>query len=236
MPGFVTKKISTRRGFGSTLKAARRRLGTNLEQAETATRIPLKYLQALEDGQFFSLPAEAYNVGYVRGYAEYLHLDPERLIQMYREERSISHHQKSNQVSFSPKKISDWHFLITPKLLGVLGMFILFGAVSGYIFNELRQFTQPPKLLLSGIESEFTTTKDLVSVKGQTSPGATVTINNEPIFVASDGSFSQDIQLSPGVNDVTVQAKTRAEKVSVKGFKALYQLDLASLPASGNSN
>lgn len=234
MPAFVTKKIDSRRSLGTLFKTARRRLELTLEQAEAETKIPLKYLSALEEGDYRSLPAEAYNIGYVRGYAQFLRLNPDNIVQAYRDERSQKWHQVSLQQSpFAPKKVSDWHFLVTPKLVAALGIIVVFGGVTAYIVRELRQFTQPPQLLISSVPTEFTTSKDQVTLAGHTTGGSLLSINSEPIFVASDGTFSQDVQLSPGINEITVQAKSRADKVSRQTVKVLYSQDLAKAQTTG---
>lgn len=227
MNGFVTKQLNKRRSLGSVLKAARSKASLTLEQAENDTRIPHKYLEALEVGAYNRLPAEAYNVGYVRCYAEYLKLNPDKIIATYKQERSAKWHQGEKAVSFSPKKASDWHFLITPKLLGVVGIVVMFGSIAAYIASELKEFTRPPALVVTSVPAEFTSDKDQIKLEGSTSAGAILTINSEPIFVGSDGRFSQLVQLSPGVNEIVLQSKNRAEKISLKTVKVLYNQDLA---------
>ncbi|MDP3992920.1 MAG: helix-turn-helix domain-containing protein, partial [bacterium] len=93
MNGFITKQLGKRRSLGSILKTARTKAEVSLEQAESATKIPQKYLDALETGQYNRLPAEAYNLGYVRCYAEFLKLNPDKIISAYKEERSRNWHQ-----------------------------------------------------------------------------------------------------------------------------------------------
>jgi helix-turn-helix protein len=61
--------------IGASLKDARLRKGVDLAQAESATKIRGKYLQALEDEAFEELPAETYIKGFLRSYADYLGLD-----------------------------------------------------------------------------------------------------------------------------------------------------------------
>jgi len=226
--GFVTKKIGKKkRSLGSILKAARTKSGYSLEQAEAETKISAKYLRALEDGQYSQMPAEAYNVGYVRCYAEFLGLNPERIVQLYRLERSDHNLTPQEMRQLRPKRVGDWSFLITPKLLGILGMIAVFGTVSGYIVFQVKKFAQPPTLEITNVPTEFTSDKDTVVLEGSTVQGAVVSMNSEPIFVTADGTFSQDVQLSPGLNQILVQAKNRAEKESRLTVKVLYKPDIA---------
>lgn len=227
--GFVTQKIGRRkRTLGAILKAARSKAGLTIEEAEKQTKIAIKYLLALESGQYNKMPAEAYNIGYVRCYAEFLKLKPEKIIQLYKLERS-NQRLKPNTTSpqLMPKRLGDWSFLVTPKLLGVVGMLAVFGIISGYIVFQIRKFAEPPMLEITNVPSEFTSNKDVVLLEGRTAEGAILSMNSEPIFVSSTGNFSQDVQLSPGLNQILIQAKNRADNESRLTIKILYQQDLA---------
>ena len=227
MNGFVSHQLGKRRSLGSVLKTARSKAEISLEQAEVATKIPQKYLDALETGSYNRLPAEAYNLGFVRCYAEFLRLNPDKIISSYKAERVANWHQSDAQVSFSPKKAGDWHFLITPKLLGIVGLVALFGGIGLYIASELNKFTSVPSLEITSVPAEFTSDKDRITLEGSTSKGVILTVNTEPIFFSADGHFSQSVQLNPGVNEITLQAKNRAEKVALRTVKVLYNPNLA---------
>jgi hypothetical protein len=69
--------------IGTSLREARLRQGLDLLDAETATKIRSKYLQALEEEQFDVLPAPTYVKGFLRNYAEYLGLDGELYVDEY---------------------------------------------------------------------------------------------------------------------------------------------------------
>jgi cytoskeletal protein RodZ len=63
--------------IGSSLREARLRQGLGFPEIEQATKIRAKYLEALEEEQFDLLPAQTYVKGFLRGYADYLGLDPQ---------------------------------------------------------------------------------------------------------------------------------------------------------------
>ena len=65
--------------IGQALKETRLGLEISLEQAAEETRIRLRYLQAMEDGDFGQLPSKAPERGFLRAYAEYLGLDTDTL-------------------------------------------------------------------------------------------------------------------------------------------------------------
>lgn len=231
--GFVTKKISKPKNLGSLLRAARNKAGLSVEQVQEQTKICIKYIVALEDGSYASLPAEAYNIGFVRSYASFLKLNPDKIVNMYREERSAHRmNAPENTVLMRPRRLGEWKFLITPKLLAVIGTLVFFGGLSGYIAMQLNRFAEPPELVITNSPSEFTSTKDSVKLAGQTTEGSTVLMNSEAVSVAADGSFTQDVQLNPGVNEISILARSRAQKETQKVVKILYTPDLAKASES----
>jgi cytoskeletal protein RodZ len=58
--------------IGVRLREARMRQGLDLADCAAATRIRERYLIAIEDGRFESLPGPAYVSGFVRAYADHL--------------------------------------------------------------------------------------------------------------------------------------------------------------------
>lgn len=69
--------------LGQTLQRARQARGTTLEDAERVTRIPRKYLEALEQERYTILPPPVYARGFLRSYAGYLDLDPAELMPFF---------------------------------------------------------------------------------------------------------------------------------------------------------
>jgi len=65
---------------GEILRAARLRRRISLVEAEQATRIRQRYLQALEDDDYAVLPPGVYSVGFLRNYAIYLGVPPEEVL------------------------------------------------------------------------------------------------------------------------------------------------------------
>ena len=60
------------------LRLAREARGVDLFRVERDTKIRVKYLKAMEQGQFSELPADVYARGFLRNYASYLGLDPDQ--------------------------------------------------------------------------------------------------------------------------------------------------------------
>lgn len=69
--------------LGETLRTARIEKNITFEDAERVTRIPRKYLEALELENFGILPAPVYARGFLRSYASYLGLEPKDLLPFF---------------------------------------------------------------------------------------------------------------------------------------------------------
>ena len=75
------------RELGEYLRQMRESRGVSLEEVAEATNVNIRYLQALEDGQYDILPPEVYVRGFLRSYGEYLGIDPEELFARYDSDR-----------------------------------------------------------------------------------------------------------------------------------------------------
>ena len=66
---------TTQESVGDSLRAGRERLGLGLADVAARTRIPLRHLQAIEKGDYASLPSPTYATGFVRAYARVVGID-----------------------------------------------------------------------------------------------------------------------------------------------------------------
>jgi Helix-turn-helix domain len=69
--------------IGHSLREARERQGLGYPEIELATKIRAKYIRALEEEDFTSIPGDAYIRGFLRTYAEYLGLDGDVYVDEY---------------------------------------------------------------------------------------------------------------------------------------------------------
>lgn len=72
--------------IGSELKAARESRKITLEAVSQRTKIPLKYLEALEENRFDVFPSHTYAKGFIRAYAKVVGMDPMVLTRQFNAE------------------------------------------------------------------------------------------------------------------------------------------------------
>lgn len=70
--------------LGKKLKEARLSRNLDLDQISRETNITRRYLEALEEEDFTIFPGEPYLLGFLRNYAEYLGLDSNELLSLYK--------------------------------------------------------------------------------------------------------------------------------------------------------
>jgi len=198
---------------GSILQEARISQKISLEQAETATKIRMKFLQAIESDEYSGLPSLSYAKGFVKNYSEYLGLDSGRVLAFLRRQTA-----EETRSSLLPKGVSEplgkSLFQLTPGnfLAGILAALVLI--FLGYLGFQYRKLNQPPGLSVDSPTNQLVTNERRVDILGKTDPDATVTVNGINVLVRGDGKFFDQIQLDSGVNKITIVATSRFGKTT----------------------
>ena len=107
---------------GSILLEARKRKGVDLAQVEHETNIEKAYIDALEKDDYQKIPAEAYIVGFLRNYSEYLGLDANEIIRQYKNVK-IETMEVPQEILLPPKRGN----VLKIVLLIFLSLFIILG-------------------------------------------------------------------------------------------------------------
>src|SRR5207248_126566 len=102
--------------LGEILRTQREKKGITLEQAAADTRIREKFLNALEESDYQSLPGAVYTKGFLRNYAEYLDVDPDELIPLYQRERG---QPEPPQTKYQGLRLDQLQLLVEPGAAGV---------------------------------------------------------------------------------------------------------------------
>jgi len=104
------------------MRDARLHRGAELADVATALRIRRPHLEAIEAGEFGQLPGRVYAVGFLRAYSEYLSLDPELVVDRFRDETTDI--GPSTELNFPEAPPQSWR----PQL-GLFGVALLLAVV-----------------------------------------------------------------------------------------------------------
>lgn len=203
MAVFCLKKLEPLTRVGERLKKTREELNFTLEDAAKKTRIPLKYLEAIETAQFNKLPqAKAHRLAYVRQYAETLNLNPASVLCQFSQESDLSSytpiHPRQSIRLWPAKSLSN---IFRQVAVGVL----LIGFVS-YLVWQVRGVLQPPKLYVFTPIDGYISNKLAAIVQGETEKEVKIMINGKEAMLNEAGKFELPIDLSNGINTITISA------------------------------
>ncbi|MBN8553150.1 MAG: helix-turn-helix domain-containing protein [Caulobacterales bacterium] len=81
--------LETAETLGDAFKAARRASGRSLAELSSTTKVPVRYLEALEDGRRADLPSRPFALGHARSYAQALGLDETAVAERLRREYDL---------------------------------------------------------------------------------------------------------------------------------------------------
>lgn len=109
---------------GTILKSGRLKSKKSLEEISSELCIRKIYLTALEEGDYETLPPIPYGVGYVRTYAQYLGLSPERVVKLYKAASQTEETGQEEEHAPEPEvnKSNKWHIII-----GILALALVYG-------------------------------------------------------------------------------------------------------------
>jgi cytoskeletal protein RodZ len=189
------------------------RLDKEWELADISKKIkvPLKYLEAIENEIITDFPQEPYCSLIIKDYADYLGLNGAEILSLFRRDFDQRRKTKSTNnrfLSFTPQ------FTFT---LSIIAIVIIF---SFYLISEYFKFHQPPKLKVNWpLESTISTST--VEINGNTDNEATVRINQDLILVDNNGNFQKKVNLNTGDNKIVIEStspngKTTTEEKTIK--------------------
>lgn len=114
--------------IGTILKSSRLKQKKTMEEISSELCIRKIYLTALEEGDYETLPPVPYGVGYVRTYARYLGLNPERAVKLYKA-ASVAEDIAEEESKEIPEvnKSSSRHIVV-----GILAVVLIYAGWSWY--------------------------------------------------------------------------------------------------------
>jgi cytoskeleton protein RodZ len=159
--------------LGRLLREARTARELSLADVESVTRIRQKYLEALESGDFASLPRGAVARGFLRTYATFLGLDADEMLRRYGKESgdagddiSIAEPGKPRLVDYRPLEVglsepvsgaSWWPWVLAVLVVIAAGIVIWWLVSRGEVSRFLAAFGPAPTATPSAAPTETAT-------------------------------------------------------------------------------
>ena len=212
MVSFSSKQISNPPSLSERLKDRRQQLCLSLAQATEATNVSIKYLEALESSCHQRLPGEVYARCFLKVYAKFLGLDENEILALYQSEQKIYTKTKKpddNDFKKPVKRISQFHLMVTPKLIRGIIVGLLALIVLVYLGVKIKAIVTPPVLVINSPADNLVTSRNFIEVGGQAESETILEINGQQVIADDDGNFSETLDLQLGVNVIEIKAEKR---------------------------
>ncbi|MGE5425498.1 MAG: helix-turn-helix domain-containing protein [Bacillota bacterium] len=210
MNSFTFKKLITPDHAGEKLRHAREAKKATLEDAAAVLHIRADYLEALENEEYDRLPSGLYGRQFFKEYCQLLKLDYRKLVRLTPYSK-----EKEGADPFSQKVLRRHKFLVFPKLFRNALFIGLFCICLLYLLIYFRRLASAPELIVDYPPSNMVTHELSIEIRGQSDPETEVKINNTSIMSTQDGSFSHEVRLKRGLNDITISAQKKYGRESV---------------------
>ena len=207
MVKFNKKKIITTRIVGEDLVRARRTLNLSLKAVEMRTGLAAHYVQALENGEWESLPGKVYAKNWLKKYVNFLGLDWSELSKKFDQETApldIWNNPRQINLRFGlrRRKVLAWH-----KIFKRFFLFLVVVGVIFYLSEQIYFLLKPPALEVLYPTENFVTYNRQIKILGKTEKDVQLTLNNRLLTVDRAGWFTVDIALKKGLNVIKLEAK-----------------------------
>lgn len=208
---FCLKKIDKPLRIGTILRKKRKEEKMTLDQAANFSHIPKEYLLAIEKNRYNSLPpAKAHSLAYVRKYATILKLNTDQVVKQFIEESDLENYTTIHP--FCKLKIRPINsIVIWAKRFAICASLVLF---VGYLVWQVNGILKPPKLLVYSPQDGFISDNMQTNITGATEKEAVLQINGKGISINDKGLFDTTINLSKGINTITITAAKKHGKTT----------------------
>ncbi len=201
------------RTIGQAIKEERTKKNISLSGLASQTKIKREFIQAIENENWTNLPEYPVVTGFVKNIYQALDIDVRAGVALLRRD------YPPKNLTINPKPDVSKEFVWSPKLTFLTGIGLVAIAIVSYLTFQYISFISPPKLSLEAPVEGQMVDSTKVTVLGKTDPEATVKVNNQPVIVGDDGSFTTSIEVVSDTNEVLVIAKSRSGKETVLSRK-----------------
>ena len=198
--------------IGDLLKETRVAKGISRNELSEVTHIKVSFIFALENGEWNNLPEFSTTIGFVKSISHFLDMDENQAVSTFRRDyppklaNSLGHTPQPPRKEIR-KKVS-WG----PRLTFFVGILVIVLVVLGYLGIQYRKFNMPPTLIIYEPTEGQTVSTSSLEVKGKTETDATVSVNNQPAIVDTNGNFDTKIDTSNKVDKIVITARSRSGK------------------------
>ncbi len=196
-----------RKRLGEQLNEARRRAKMSFEDLANATKMPARYLRRLEKEEYEKLPRFFNIIGILKSWAQATGADFHSFRDALGNKKSLT-----EDLSFKKYKLSflKFGFVFTFKHFVLIFVIVLALSILGYLYYSQSFANIAPKIEIENpADVSSVVSKDSILLSGDTNDIEFLYINDAPVELLQDGSFSRLYSLDEGLNAVSFLAKDK---------------------------
>lgn len=200
--------------IGTILKSSRLKSKKSLEEISSELCIRKIYLIALEEGDYETLPPIPYGVGYVRTYARYLGLNPERAVKLYKSASQTEEQNNENeeQEKAEVNKISGKHIVV-----GIISLLAIYAAWSFYSNMNVAQTLPTQSIEEKNTNVEENMAEEITITSDSAPEIVENTVETEPETEVKETEIPETVEQTPIPEEpVAVEEKVENNKVVVE--------------------
>ena len=200
--------------IGTILKSSRLKSKKSLEEISSELCIRKIYLIALEEGDYETLPPIPYGVGYVRTYARYLGLNPERAVKLYKSASQTEEQNNENeeQEKAEVNKISGKHIVV-----GIISLLAIYAAWSFYSNMNAAQTLPTQSIEEKNTNIEENMAEEITITSDSAPEIVENTVETEPETEVKETEIPETIEQTPIPEEpVVIEEKVENNKVVVE--------------------
>lgn len=200
--------------IGTILKSSRLKSKKSLEEISSELCIRKIYLIAVEEGDYETLPPIPYGVGYVRTYARYLGLNPERAVKLYKSASQTEEQNNENeeQEKAEVNKISGKHIVV-----GIISLLAIYAAWSFYSNMNAAQTLPTQSIEEKNTNIEENMAEEITITSDSAPEIVENTVETEPETEVKETEIPETIEQTPIPEEpVVIEEKVENNKVVVE--------------------
>ena len=194
--------------IGKILRDARTEKRYSTVRLENLTRIKKDFIEAIEREDWNSLPPFPTVLGFVKSLASSLSLPERNVVAVLKRD------YPPKKLNINPKPDIGNKFVWSPKLTFLVGVGVIVLIIFGYLLFQYVRFISPPHLTVISPRPGQGITQNTILVTGTTDTDVKITVNNQPVSVNEDGSFSVNLDVAKNTTEIDVAATSRSGKVT----------------------
>lgn len=208
---FLHKRVEEGNGtYGSHLRDLRELQKVDMEQVSRDLKIRDTILLALEEDRIEELDDPAFAERHLMAYVRYLGGHEAYFLGRYRER--LAGLRLDRHRAYAPpltRGVRGFDLLAGPQLLALLGVVALALLFGGYVAWQAMLVRTTPPLTIEEPKEGEPLRGPTVTVRGQTIPEASVTVNGRAAAVNAAGIFSLDLDVRRGTTAIEIIARRR---------------------------